>query len=79
LIAKCARESGVKTLLHMSALNASENPQKIYLKNGSQFLISKARGEEAVREEFPDAIIFRPSDIFGGYDKFVTYYANWCK
>ncbi|XP_064635343.1 NADH dehydrogenase [ubiquinone] 1 alpha subcomplex subunit 9, mitochondrial-like [Lineus longissimus] len=77
LIAKCAREAGVEKLLHMSALNASENPQKIYLKKGSQFLASKARGEDAVREEFPDAIVFRPSDIFGGYDKFVTYYAKW--
>ena len=74
-IAKLARESGVKRLLHFSALNASRHPQTILLKEpGSQFLISKALGEEAVREEFPEAIIFRPSDIYGEEDRYLHYY-----
>lgn len=41
------------------------------MKGGSKFLKSKWEGEEAVREEFPDAIIFRPSDIFGQEDRFL--------
>ncbi|CAB4040761.1 NADH dehydrogenase [ubiquinone] 1 alpha subcomplex subunit 9, mitochondrial-like, partial [Paramuricea clavata] len=34
-----------------------------------------ARGEKAVREEFPDAIILRPSDIYGHEDKYFNYYS----
>lgn len=32
-------------------------------------------GELAVQEEFPEAVIFRPSDIYGSEDRFMTYYA----
>lgn len=34
------------------------------------------KGELAVREEFPEAVIMRPSDIYGSEDRFLTYYAN---
>jgi hypothetical protein len=44
--------------------------------NGVIF-VSQARGEKAVREEFPDAIILRPSDIYGHEDKYFNYYS--CK
>ena len=48
------------------------------LKKGSQFLSSKWKGEQAVREEFPEAVIFRPADIYGQEDRFLTAYAsNW--
>jgi NADH dehydrogenase (ubiquinone) 1 alpha subcomplex subunit 9 len=57
-------------------LNASPHPDAIYLKGGSKFLASKYKGELAVREEFPDAIIFRPSDIYGQEDRFLRYYAH---
>lgn len=36
-------------------------------------------GEVAVREEFPEAIIFRPADIFGDDDRFIRYYISRCK
>ena len=39
--------------------------------------VLQARGEKAVREEFPDAIILRPSDIYGHEDKYFNYYS--CK
>lgn len=68
VIAKAAREAGVKRLIHVSALNASE-------KSPSKFLQSKARGEVAVREEFPDATIMRPATCFGHEDHFLNYYA----
>ncbi|GIX80242.1 NADH dehydrogenase 1 alpha subcomplex subunit 9, mitochondrial [Caerostris darwini] len=75
-IARIAKEAGVQTLVHVSALNASEKPKPIILKKGSQFLASKWKGEQAVREEFPDAIIFRPSDMWGQQDHFLNYYMH---
>lgn len=60
----------------MSALNASPNPDPIIYKEGSKYLASKYRGELAVREEFPDATIIRPSDIYGQEDRFLRYYAG---
>ena len=42
----------------------------------SSFLSSKWEGEHAVREEFPNAIIFRPSDIYSHHDNYVTYYVS---
>ena len=33
-------------------------------------------GEEAVREEFNDAVIVRPSNIYGETDRFLFYYCN---
>jgi len=41
-----------------------------FLPNGSEFLRSKYAGELAVREEFPEAVIFRPSDVYGAEDRF---------
>merc|ERR1712055_699063 len=56
-IARIAKEEGVKTLIHVSSLNASEKPQECMLKGGSQFLTSKWKGENAVKEEFPDQLL----------------------
>ncbi|XP_042902005.1 NADH dehydrogenase [ubiquinone] 1 alpha subcomplex subunit 9, mitochondrial isoform X2 [Parasteatoda tepidariorum] len=75
-IARLAKEAGVQTLLHVSTLNASENPKPIVSKKGSGLYSSKWEGEQAVREEFPDAIIFRPSDMWGQQDSFIYYYNN---
>lgn len=75
-LARIARESGVEKFIHVSALNATPNPEPIILKEGSQFLKSKYYGELAVRKEFPGATIFRPSDIIGQEDRFFRYYAH---
>lgn len=75
-IARIARETGVEKLIHVSALNASPDLEPLVYENGSEFLRSKYYGELAVRDEFPDAIIFRPSDIFGQEDRFLRYYAH---
>lgn len=70
-IARIAKEAGVKRFIHVSALNASEKPKPHLLKKGSGFLQSKWKGEMAVREEFPEAVIFRPADIYGQEDRFL--------
>ena len=75
-LARIARESGVEKFIHFSHLNAQPNPPSIYIKGGSKFLISKHYGEQAVREEFPDATVFRPADIYGEEDRFIRYYAS---
>ncbi|KAF0550659.1 putative NADH2 dehydrogenase 40K chain [Gigaspora margarita] len=68
-IAKISRELGVDRFVHVSALNADKN-------SSSKFYRSKALGEEAVKKEFPDATIVRPSTIFGQEDRFLTRYAS---
>lgn len=75
-MARIARELGVKKFIHVSAMNASPDPPRVVLKKGSQFLRSKYYGELAVREEFPDAIIFRPSDILGEQDNFMNHFTD---
>ena len=42
-------------------------------------LLLQYEGELAVREEFPEAIVFRPADIYGSEDRFLRYYANFCE
>uniref|UniRef100_UPI001A98688A NADH dehydrogenase [ubiquinone] 1 alpha subcomplex subunit 9, mitochondrial-like isoform X2 n=1 Tax=Gasterosteus aculeatus aculeatus TaxID=481459 RepID=UPI001A98688A len=68
-IAKAAREAGITKFVHMSHLNADIRSQSKYLRN-------KAVGETAVRDEFPNAIIMKPSEMFGREDRFFNYYAN---
>jgi len=75
-LARIAREAGVERFIHMSHLNAQPNPTPIFIKGGSKFLKSKHYGELAVLDEFPEATIFRPADIFGAEDRFIRYYAN---
>jgi len=66
--AKAAREAGVKTFVHVSALGADR-------KSNSRYARSKAAGEAAVLEEFPDAIILRPSLVFGPEDQLFNRFA----
>jgi len=68
-IAKAARDAGVGRLLHMSALGADA-------KSPSAYGRSKAAGEAAVLEAFPEATIFRPSVIFGPEDNFFNMFAG---
>lgn len=46
------------------------------LKDGSEFLRTKLEGECAVREEFPETTIIRPSDIWGQEDRFLRVYSG---
>jgi NADH dehydrogenase len=67
-VAKAAREAGVKRFIHISAIGADP-------KSNANYARSKALGEAAVLEEFPEAIILRPSIVFGPEDEFFNRFA----
>src|SRR5688572_9253786 len=62
-VAETARAAGVKALVHMSALGADEQSPSGYAR-------SKHMGEAAVLAAFPEAVIIRPSIMFGPGDGF---------
>jgi NADH dehydrogenase (ubiquinone) 1 alpha subcomplex subunit 9 len=70
-LAKLSKEAGVQSFIHVSALAAD-------LESGSVWAQTKAKGEAAVREEFPNAIIVKPATIFGAEDRFLTWIAEAC-
>lgn len=72
-IAEAARLSGVKRLIHLSALNAHET------KGTSQYLRSKGKGENNVMTLSQPGVAvtcFRPSVIFGADDSFYNRFAK---
>jgi NADH dehydrogenase len=71
-IAELAKAAGAKTLVHISAIGADQNSESAYAR-------SKAEGERAVREIFPEAAILRPSAIFGPEDKFFNQFASMAR
>jgi uncharacterized protein YbjT (DUF2867 family) len=66
--AKAAREAGVKTFVHVSALGANR-------KSNARYARTKAAGEAAVLEAFPGAVILRPSLVFGPEDQLFNRFA----
>lgn len=70
-IAEAARAEGVP-MVHVSALGAD-------MDSDSAYALSKARGEAAVFETLPDAVIFRSSIVFGPEDQFFNRFANMAR
>ncbi|KAI9302231.1 hypothetical protein BJ944DRAFT_242564 [Cunninghamella echinulata] len=64
-IAEIAADSGVARFVQVSALNAAED-------STSRFLQTKAQGEKALKEIYPDATIVRPSIMWGHEDRFLN-------
>lgn len=75
-IAKIAKETCIERFIHVSDLNASPNPKPKVIKTGSEYLKAKWAGECAVREEFPEATIVRPSAIYGIEDRFLHFHCS---
>jgi uncharacterized protein YbjT (DUF2867 family) len=61
--AKAAKAAGARQFIHVSAIGADAQ-------SNSNYARSKAEGERAVLEEFPSAVILRPSIVFGPEDEF---------
>ncbi len=67
-VARAAREAGVDNIVHVSAIGADANSDSVYSR-------TKGEGEQAMREANPNAIILRPSVIFGPEDQFFNRFA----
>lgn len=68
-IARIAAEKGVSNLVHISAIGADAESDSDYAR-------TKAEGEANVLAAFPNAVILRPSVIFGAEDKFFNRFAG---
>lgn len=67
-IAHAAAEAGVQQFIHISAIGASK-------KAAAHYAQSKADGEDAVLRACPQAVILRPSLVFGAEDNFFNRFA----
>lgn len=70
-VAEAARAVGA-SLTHVSALGANAHSESVYAQ-------TKARGEKAVMDTVPDAVIYRPSIVFGPEDGFFNRFANMAR
>ncbi|NCW15637.1 MAG: complex I NDUFA9 subunit family protein [Rhodobacteraceae bacterium] len=68
-IARLAAQEGAVRFVQISAIGADKG-------SDSQYSISKAQGEEGILQHFPDAVILRPSVIFGPEDQFFNRFAS---
>lgn len=71
-VAAAAREAGARTLVHVSALGADRKAKSNYAR-------TKAAGEAAVRQDFADAVVLRPSLVFGPEDHLFNRFANMAR
>lgn len=70
-VAEAARAAGAR-LTHGSAIGADPDSPSDYAR-------TKALGEQAVLETIKDAVIIRPSIVFGPEDKFFNRFANMAR
>jgi NADH dehydrogenase len=69
-IAAIARVRGVKSFVHISAIGADAASPVAYAR-------TKGEGEAAVLAAFPEAVVLRPSVLFGSDDHFLTLFAGF--
>ena len=70
-VAEAARSVGAR-LTHVSAIGADA-------RSDSEYAATKGRAEDAVRSIVPDAVILRPSIIFGPEDGFFNKFASMAR
>lgn len=71
-IARLAAASGIGRMVHVSAIGADPDSDSGYAR-------TKAAGEAAVLAALPDAVILRPSLVFGPEDAFFNRFANMAR
>lgn len=67
-VARAAKEHGISDVVHVSAIGADPEGEADYAR-------TKGRAEQAIREAIPEAIILRPSVLFGPEDDFFNRFA----
>jgi uncharacterized protein YbjT (DUF2867 family) len=70
-VAEACRNAGVK-LTHISAIGADLESDSVYAR-------SKAKAEKAILSLLPDAVIYRPSVVFGPEDDFYNRFAKMAR
>ncbi|MCB5199280.1 complex I NDUFA9 subunit family protein [Loktanella sp. TSTF-M6] len=68
-IARIAAEEGINRMVQISAIGADADADSDYAR-------TKALGEQALLEHQPDAVILRPSIVFGPEDEFFNRFAG---
>jgi len=71
-IASLAADAGITKFVHVSSIGADAD-------SDSKYLRSKAEGEAAVLAAMPNAVILRPSIIFGTEDKFFNKFGTMAR
>ena len=71
-IARIAKELGITKMVQVSAIGADAN-------SASKYSQTKAAGEAAVLAHMPEAVILRPSIIFGPEDQFFNRFAGMAR
>lgn len=67
-IAEAARAQNIRTVVHLSAIGADATSNIAYLR-------SKGEGEQGMLETVPEAVVLRPSILFGPEDEFFNRFA----
>ena len=67
-VASAAKKAGAESFVHVSGIGADS-------KSASPYIASKGLGEAATLNQFPDAVILRPSVVFGPEDDFFNRFA----
>ncbi len=71
-IGEAAKAAGASVVVHNSAIGADQPSTVGYIR-------SKAEGEAGLLESFPDAVIMRPSIVFGAEDHFFNRFAGMAR
>lgn len=68
-IGKLAKANNLKSVVQISAIGADISSPSVYAR-------SKAMGETSLKKSFPNAVILRPSLVFGVGDSFINRFAS---
>ncbi len=71
-VARLAAEAGISRMVHVSAIGADADSDSAYAR-------TKAAGEAGVLAHQPDAVILRPSIVFGPEDGFFNRFASMAR